>query len=149
MLKPLDFDIFLKSPIGKTKNFTWSEALYLPKWEIHCFPTTQMVFENIEKTAEKMQAIRDIFAKSIRVTSWFRPTKYNEAIGGSKGSSHLRGLACDFQVLGIDADSVRAALFPSLETLNLRMENLPRSNWVHIDLNCNEKTPNEKRFFKP
>lgn len=149
MLKPIDFDIFLKSQIGNAKNFTWSEALYLARFEIHCFPSSPQIFENIVKAAEKMQAIRDIFQKQIRVTSWLRPQKYNEEIGGSRNSSHLRGLACDFQVLGMDADSVRAALLPSLEKLNLRMEDFPRSNWVHIDLNCNDKTPIEKRFFKP
>ena len=149
MLLPLDFIGFLKSPIGKAKNFTWSEALYLPRWDIHCLPQGAEIFANIEQAAEKMQTIRDIFDKSIRVTSWFRPPKYNEAIGGSKKSSHMVGLACDFQVLGMDADSVRSALLPSLETLNVRMENLPKANWVHIDLNCSTETPKEKRFFKP
>lgn len=146
---PHDFVLFLKSPIGNVKNFYWEEALYLPRWDIHCLPQSVEIFKNIEQTAGKMQNIRDFFEKQIRVTSWFRPPKYNEEIRGSKNSSHLRGLACDFQVLGMDADSVRAALLPSLEKLNLRMENLPRANWVHIDLNCNEKTPNEKRYFKP
>lgn len=149
MLKPLDFEIFLKSPIGQSKNFTWAEALYLPRWEMHTLPTSPNVFLAIEKTAMKMQAIRDFLNKQIRVTNWFRPTKYNDFIGGAKGSSHIRGLACDFQVLGLDADTARGLVLPKLAEFEIRMENLPKSNWVHIDLNCDEKTSLDKRFFKP
>lgn len=149
MLKPLDFEVFLKSPIGRAKNFTWKEALYLSRWDVCIMPTNERVFFAIEIVAEKMQKIRDHLQKEIRVTSWFRPQKYNDEIKGAKSSSHLVGMACDFQILGMDADSVRLALFPKLDELNIRMENLPQSNWTHIDINCNEKTPKEKRFFKP
>jgi Peptidase M15 len=145
----LQINDFLKSPIGEAKDFTWSEALFLPQWKIHCIPDNEQILKNIERTAEKMQLIREIFGQKIRVTSWFRPEKYNETIKGAKASSHLLGLACDFQVIGVDADSARESIFPELERLNIRMENFPRSNWVHIDLNCTEKTPKEKRFFKP
>jgi len=149
MLLPLDFVSFLKNPIGKSKDFTWGEALFLPQWQIHCLPDSAEIFKNIERTAEKMQLIRDIFGQKIRVTSWFRPPKYNEAIRGAKSSSHIRGLACDFQIIGLDADSAREKILPELERLNIRMENFPRANWVHIDLNCTKETPKEKRFFKP
>ena len=148
-MRAVDFQDFLKSPIGKSKDFTWSEALYLPKWEIFTTPESEFVFYAIELVAEKMQIIRDIFGAPVQITSWYRPLVYNETVGGSKKSSHILGMAVDFNVLGRDADEVRTVLLPGLGKINVRMENLEGSNWVHIDANCTEKTPIEKRYFKP
>jgi len=149
MLRASNFQDFLKSPIGKSKNFTWAEALYLSKWQIHVMPTHNDVFSAIELTAERMQKIRDLFMAPIQITSWFRPLAYNEEIGGSKRSSHLFGMACDFNVQGHDADKIREILRPNLEAYDMRMENLEGSNWVHIDINCTKNFPLEKRYFKP
>lgn len=149
MLTINDFKEFLQSPISDTKNFTWSEALFLNEWQIHVMPDLSDVFLNIELTAKKMQKIRDFLNEPITVTSWFRPLIYNKEINGSKKSSHLMGMACDFKVKDIRPDEVRTILEKKLIDFNIRMENLPGATWTHIDTNCSEKMSQEQRFFKP
>lgn len=132
-------------------NFRWREALWLPTWAIYCFPTPEQQ-KNIIKVASVMDAIRNRFGKPIQVTSWLRPSRYNEwkfphGVGGAKASSHVEGKAVDFKVMTISCDEVRQELIPLLEHLNIRMEDLPGSNWVHID--CRSPGSEGKRFFMP
>lgn len=136
---------FLNSNIGTTKNFKWKEAVWLAEWQIFVLPDEDTA-NNIIQTAEKMQAIRDIFSKPIIVTSWYRPKEYNKFIGSkANNSKHIQGLACDFIVKGYKSDSVREILLDYLERLDIRMENLPNASWVHIDLGKVVKN----RFFVP
>lgn len=128
------------------KNFVWSEALYLPSWNIHVIPPDDILV-NIENFAPKVQRVRDLLGIPMLVTSWYRPDKYNEAIGGAKRSWHMTGGALDFRCPKLSADDIRGKLKPYLEEWGLRMENLPNSNWVHID----DKDPGAEgnRFFRP
>jgi len=137
-------EAFLDSQIGENKNFKWREALYLSTFDIYVLPDED-VARNIIETANVMQNIRDILGKQIRVTSWYRPEKYNKHIGGAKNSYHVQGLACDFFVSGMIADVVRELLLEFLDRLDIRMEDLPGASWVHIDLG--QVVTN--RFFKP
>lgn len=132
-----------------TKNFRWTEALWLPSWGIYVFPQYDHVWENIYKTAEVMEEIRAIVKKPIVVTSWYRPEKYNEFIKGSKRSQHIQGLAVDFFAKGQICDATRVLLLPHLERLDIRMEANVGKNWVHIDLKRDQKLKPEQRFFKP
>lgn len=139
----------LEAPIGDSRHFKWREALYLREWQIYAFPTDAFVIQEIEKSALKMDLIREFFKKPVIVTSWFRPPKYNVEIGGAPKSKHVLGMAVDFQVKGMDAEVARTWLEEKLVEFNLRMENLPKSNWVHIDTACVASDPKEKRFFQP
>ncbi|MGL5797747.1 MAG: D-Ala-D-Ala carboxypeptidase family metallohydrolase [Cetobacterium sp.] len=51
--------------------------------------------ENILFTAFRMDLIRTIVGVPLIVNSWFRSKKVNNAVGGSKTSSHMLGLAVD------------------------------------------------------
>ena len=45
-----------------------------------------------------MESVRHLLGDDpIRVTSWYRCKELNTAIGGSKTSAHMRGLAVDFK----------------------------------------------------
>lgn len=149
MIRALDFSEFLKSTIGSSRHFSWGEALYLKHWDIHVVPEHPDVINSIMKTALRMDLIRDFFNAPITVTSWYRPLNYNTEIGGAKRSSHLFGMACDFNVEGLDADHVREKLALKLGELNIRMENLSGSNWCHIDTNCTENMTQAQRYFTP
>lgn len=138
-------------------NFTVGEALLLPKWGVHHIPNPAQT-ANIVRTTALLERIRAFLGgKAITVTSWIRPgvanvpghskhgQDYNALIGGAKSSAHREGLAVDFRVAGMTCDEVRAALKPKLEEWNFRMENLPESSWVHVDL----FSPRPNRFFRP
>lgn len=46
--------------------------------------------------APNMQRVRELLQNPVQVTSGYRSPEVNRAVGGSSGSQHLLGLACDF-----------------------------------------------------
>lgn len=139
----------LNFPIGTSSFFRWKEALFLKEWQTFALPPTREIEENIMEVAKRMDLIREHLSRPLIVTSWFRPFHYNKQIGGTRQSQHLIGRACDFVAEGLDCDYVRAVLQHRLEDFNIRMENLPGSSWVHIDVNCTENMPRIRRYFSP
>jgi len=133
----------LKDKIGET-NFVWGEFLWLQHWRVHGFPKDS-VKENIIKVANKLQLVRNFYNRKIIITSGWRPELYNELIKGSHNSRHMTGEAVDFYVDGMSCDQVRKDLQPKLEEWKIRMEDLPRSSWVHLDIS----PVIHQRFFKP
>lgn len=134
-----------------SKHFTWHEALYLPSWTREANGSDGLTVEvsaNLEALFKAMDAIREHFGKPITVHVAYRPDAYNKQIGGAKHSSHIEGKACDFHVVGMDCDEVRQNILDNglLDSLNLRMEDLPGSSWVHLDT---RQPLNGHRFFKP
>lgn len=139
-----------------SKYFTWKELLFLPSWgEYHTPSQTEQ--NNLIKLVTVMDKIREIIGKPIKVHVCIRPKHanipgsvhhgkdYNGLIGGAKNSAHISGLAIDWSCPGLDCDDIRTTLKPLLTQLNVRMEDKPNSNWVHIDL----MPPRPNRFFKP
>ena len=140
-----------------SKYFTWKEALTLPQWQAQHNPSVEEK-SNIQRTALVMDRIRKLIGASVHVECWIRPVlncpghvqhgeDYNEHIGGALKSAHKVGLAVDFTVKHRSCDVIREILEPKLKSLGIRMENLPGSCWVHIDL----KPVSDERFryFKP
>lgn len=145
------FPLDLGETIPGTTHFRWKEFLWLPQWKEHIFPRED-VRDNIQKTARKLQDVRNIIGCPLRITSGYRPAAYNKQIGGAPNSYHTKGLAVDFRPAPIDGelipcDLVRAILKDNLHDLGIRMERLPSgSPWVHIDLG--EPGPTG-RYFRP
>lgn len=126
-------------------NFLVSEACFLPSWDRMHVPTLEEQ-SNILRTIVLMEKVREILdQRPIKVHCLIRPEKYNIEIGGARESAHIRGLACDFSVAGLTCDRVRERLLPHLVRLNCRMEDRPKSDWVHVDL----APVKISRFFKP
>ena len=75
-------------------NFTFAEMI-ATKQELDNTPKTWEEVCNIFKMAEYLQVLRNLFQKPILVTSGFRTKEVNKAVGGSKTSAHLTGLAAD------------------------------------------------------
>ena len=148
--------IDLESKISK--HFTWKEALLLPSWGVYHNPTQEEV-NNIIKMAKKMDAVRDLIGKPIKIHCWIRPVvancpgsphhgeNYNAAAGSTATrSAHIMGKAVDWSC-GDNCDDVRDILEPNLEMWGLRMERKPGSNWVHLD--CADVPPGGHRYFIP
>ncbi len=132
-------------------HFRWRESLWLPTWGIYCFPTPEQE-KNIIKVAQKMDYIRNRFNKPITITSWLRPSKYNEwkypyGVSGAKASAHCEGKAVDFKILTIPCDEVRLDLSRQLEHLVIRMERADGQDRVHIDIRSVVLDGN--RYFYP
>ena len=140
---------FLDQPIGASKYFKWKEALYLKQWDVHAFPKSDSVYLNIIEVSNRLTLIREFLQKPLLVTSWYRPEKYNTFIRGAFNSSHKDGLAVDVVCPAMGAEEVRMTLLDKLDEFNIRMENLPNSTWVHIDIRVTEGMTISQRFFKP
>jgi uncharacterized protein YcbK (DUF882 family) len=132
-----------------SEHFTVHEALWLPTWSRlanEADGLTAEVKSNLVIMFKKMDVIRNYLGKPILVHCAFRPPAYNKLIGGAAKSAHLTGAAIDFHVKDLDCDKVREMLECCLEAWNLRMEQLPNSNWVHLG---NDYSEGKTRYFKP
>lgn len=133
-------------------HFNVHDAIYLPTWgrlAVEADGLDDIIKSNLIKLFIAMNVVRDHFGKPIRVHVSYRPMEYNKAIGGSLHSAHSEGLACDFDVIGMTCDDVRKDILDNglLDTWNMRMEDAPGSNWVHLDLR--ELVAGKHRFFNP
>lgn len=92
---------------------------------------------NIGRTAEMMEHVRALLGgEPIKVMSWFRCSGLNVAIGGSKTSRHMEGLACDWKHSRLD---LREA-FQRVATSFLPFDQLilegtkDGAGWIHLGL---------------
>jgi len=131
--------------IKVSKRFYLSDALYLRRWKIHAVPHSRKVLNNIFEIGIVIDMIEDILGEKIIINSWYRPDVYNRLIGGARYSVHRYGGALDFKGTKSSPDEIRKKLKPFLLEIGIRMENLPGSSWVHVDI----KKPKKNRFFKP
>lgn len=84
------------------KNFSLQEFLYSNTGilnNIQNIPITAETTNNCFKTLEKLQRIRTVYGKEIKITSGYRNEKINKMVGGSKNSLHIKGLAVDIKAL--------------------------------------------------
>jgi len=140
-----------------SQYFTVHEATYLPSWQIHHIPSN-IEKQNIVDLATRLDKIRIMLNRPIAISCWIRPgsvnapgtqyhdKSYNAFVKGAKNSAHKEGKAVDFYSAGVPCDEIRTMLLPVLEELGLRCEDLPKSNWVHVD---SRSPTNGNYYFKP
>lgn len=89
-------------------NFTWEEVFRSTTADKHKIDNTVISNEcinNVINTAKMMQKVRALFNKDsnnphvIHVSSWYRCPALNNAVGGTKTSHHVLGMAVDFSVI--------------------------------------------------
>ena len=85
-----------------TLNFSLSELVYSDtahRLGLDNTPSPAIV-ENLQELAETLQVIRDAIKAPITISSGYRCAELNKAVGGSKTSSHMQGLAADIHAKG-------------------------------------------------
>lgn len=131
-----------------TKNFTLCELTkseYATRKGIDNTAPNEAVVNLVILTKKVLQPIRDKLGPVI-VTSGYRSPELNRAVGGSKTSDHCRGVAVDFEVLGMDNMDVARWIRDNLTFKQLILEFYnegdPTSGWIHLsykeDENNNE-----------
>lgn len=86
-----------------------------------------------EKLVTYLQKIRDHFGKPVTITSGYRCTSHNKAVGGASASYHTKGMAADISVQGI-APSEVAKYAESIGILGIGLyESAKDGYFVHID----------------
>ena len=86
-----------------------------------------------EKLVEILQNIRDHFEKPVHISSAYRCSKWNKAVGGVSGSYHLYGQAADIKVEDVAPADV-AKYAESIGVLGIGLyETDADGHFVHID----------------
>lgn len=93
-------------------------------------PMSQIVLAHLKGTAQRMEDVRNLLSRPIRITSGYRTPELNRAIGGAKHSHHMDGWAADFicPSYGKPIDIVRAIAESDIQFDQLIQE----GTWVHI-----------------
>ncbi len=122
-----------------SKNFNMSELVVTNK----PLPNSpdKKAMKNLERVVTKfLQPLRDYLGEPIIVTSGYRSSLVNAAVGGDPNSQHLKGEAVDFVVENVsNADIIRIA-----KSLGLPFDQLidelkyksdgSFSRWIHVSL---------------
>lgn len=93
---------------------------------------------NLQRTAEVMEEVRTILGdKPILISSGYRSPAVNKAVGGSKSSAHMSGLAVDFSCPGFGAPlAICKALEPHMRKLGIDQLIHEFGTWVHLGLSA-------------
>ena len=108
-----------------SKNFSLSElgGVELIGW-----------LENLQKSANALQTLRDHIGTPLQVTSGFRSEGHNRKVGGTSRSQHLLGLGFDIKADGLTSDRL-AYIIKAL----MKVELIPQGGvgiydrHVHVD----------------
>lgn len=95
--------------------------------------------ENIKKTAQMLEKIREYVGAPITVSSCFRAAAVNRAVGGSPTSAHRYGSAADIDAVGLTSPQLAAKILEMRDKDLLKFDQLilefPERGagaWVHI-----------------
>lgn len=147
ILLPLDHRI--------STNFFFSEVIKSDTAEAKGWSNRPNVIQllNCQRTSSIiLQPLRNQLQRSVHVSSWFRSLQLNTAIGGSKTSSHMKGLAVDISVAGYSTRRLAQIIvhlgLPFDQMIMERFESKKRPGtwveWLHIAV----AAPGEKPKFE-
>lgn len=95
-----------------TENFTLAELVHSDTaigLGLNNTPNAEQV-KNLQSLANGLQAIRNKVGKAVNISSGFRSELLNVAVGGSRTSSHKKGLAADISVRGMSPQQLVDAI---------------------------------------
>lgn len=126
-----------------TKNFTLLEMTKSETASRKGIDNTpnDYVIQNLQTLCENvLQPIRDTLG-AIHVSSGYRSSELNSAVGGSKTSDHCLGMAADIEIPGMSNYDLASYIVDNLEYTQVILEfytpGIPNSGWVHVSYNPN------------
>lgn len=139
-----------------TDNFTLEELIKsstATKLNIDNNPTEEITSNLLELSTKILQPIRNVYGKPIVISSGYRCTKLNKAVGGVSTSQHCKGEAADIRTIS-DSIADNKGLFDLIKKMinNKQIEvgqliDEYNYNWIHISL-PNNKHKNEVLHVK-
>jgi zinc D-Ala-D-Ala carboxypeptidase len=89
--------------MGKINDIAVSKNFKL--YEFQCNDGSQTVKIDPE-VIERLQNLRDIVGKPVKINSGYRTPEYNKKVGGTSNSQHVLGKAVDVVVKGIPPSEI-------------------------------------------
>ena len=101
-------------------------------------PESSLERKNLQRTAELMEKVRTLLGnKPILISSGYRGPQVNAAVGGSKNSAHMSGLAVDFSCPGFGTPiQICKRLEPHMRGLGIDQLIHEYNSWVHLGLSA-------------
>lgn len=126
----------MKPPVLSAR-FTWADvqasATAVSKGIDNALPDDLAV--NAARTCFALECVEGLVGP-VTVTSWYRCLALNTAVGGSKTSAHMKGLAVDFQpkdvTLVVAYERIRASSLPFDQVIIERTAT--GAAWIHLGL---------------
>lgn len=121
-----------------SQNFTLEELTFSATAKlrgIDNIPNSQEVVSLKRLCEEILQPIRDKLGKPITITSGYRSSALNKAVGGAKSSQHLRGEAAD--IISDDNYSLWNLICKLILDKEIKVGQLideKNLRWIHISL---------------
>lgn len=115
-----------------TDDFTVGEYLQYDKQRI---PQSAAVKQNSLRVLQELQKLRDEWGAPLRITSGYRPTAINRAVGGVRGSQHTRGTAVDIQdIAGRHLEFEKFCLTHWSDAVGKGANSKNPKNFTHLDV---------------
>jgi hypothetical protein len=89
------------------------------------------VVRNLSRLAGVLEQVRAAVGKPITVSSAYRCPQLNVAVGGSRNSAHLQGLAADINVSGMTPKQLAKAILAAGIPFD---QLIYEGTWVHLGL---------------
>lgn len=95
------------------------------------------VRHNVQRTADRLDAVREILGAPVYCISWYRSPEVNKGVRGTRTSAHCGGLAVDFRAPGYGSpkEIIQKLLEAGVKFDQLILE---YNSWVHIGFRENE-----------
>lgn len=106
--------------------------------------------KNLENVCyEILEPVRAKFDKPVTITSGYRSEALCEAIGSKKTSQHAKGMAVDFEIMGVPNIKVAYWLINNVDFDQCILEYFSpddgQAGWIHVSYN--EKGANRKQVL--
>lgn len=97
---------------------------------------SDLVLSNLLKVCKALEKIREHYGKPMHIGSGYRCPQLNTAVGGSKNSYHMLGLAADFNITGRTCTNKEIVTWmkDNLENYDQIIYEFGESGWIHLAL---------------
>lgn len=137
-----------------SKNFTLEELIYSPtakRLKIDNTPS-KYVISSLKKLCENvLQPLRDKYEKPIIVTSGYRSSRLNKAVGGSSTSDHVYGRAADIRTVDDNNKILWDLLLDMVQKGEIYVKQVIDEfgyDWIHVSFQEGNKKNQFLRSFR-
>lgn len=136
-------------PTNLTPNFTleeFTDSQTAARKGMHNVPgANSLERNNLQRASEVLEQVRTLLGdKPILISSGYRSVAVNAAVGGSKSSAHISGLAVDFSCPAFGTPlAICKKLHPHMKELGIDQLIHEYDTWVHLGLSAGGIKPRE------